>query len=67
MLLWAHHPGLASAAELSYKAAEHDIMLGPGHLFTIDLAPSPWIRFNVAFCMDDAVFSFLRSEVLPVN
>jgi DNA-binding transcriptional MocR family regulator len=64
MFLWAKHPALASAAELSYKAAEHDIMLGPGHLFSTDLAPSPWLRFNVAYCTDGAVFSFLRSEGL---
>ncbi len=48
--------------ELSYKAAEHDIMLGPGHLFSTDLAPSPWLRFNVAYCTDGAVFSFLANE-----
>lgn len=64
MLLWARHPAVCNAAELSYKAAEHDIMLGPGHLFTTDLAPGPWIRFNVAYCTDDAVFSFLRGEGL---
>jgi len=64
MFLWAHHPAIASAGELSYKAAEHDIMLGPGHLFFTDLAPSPWVRFNVAFCLDDTVFSFLRNEAL---
>jgi DNA-binding transcriptional MocR family regulator len=64
MFLWAHHPAIASAGELSYKAAEHDIMLGPGHLFFTDLAPSPWVRFNVAFCLDDTVFSFLKNEAL---
>lgn len=66
MLLWARHPKIANSAELAYKAAEHDIMLGPGHLFTTDLAPSPWIRFNVAFC-DEAVFSFLGEELAPLN
>jgi DNA-binding transcriptional MocR family regulator len=64
MFLWAKHPQLASGAELSYKAAEHDIMLGPGHLFSTDLAPSPWLRFNVAFCTDGDVFSFLEKEAL---
>jgi DNA-binding transcriptional MocR family regulator len=67
MFLWARHPAVTSAAELSYKAAEQDIMLGPGHLFYTDLAPSPWIRFNVAFCQDDTVFSFLKSEALGVD
>lgn len=66
MLLWARHPGIANSAELAYKAAEHDIMLGPGHLFTTDLAPSPWLRFNVAFC-DAAVFAFLQGELPPAR
>jgi hypothetical protein len=39
-------------------------MLGPGHLFSVDLAPGPWMRFNVAFCVDGAVFEFLRSQGL---
>jgi len=64
MFLWARHPGVPSAAELSYRAAERDIMLGPGHLFSTDLAPSAWLRFNVAFCTDGAVFSYLRGEGL---
>jgi DNA-binding transcriptional MocR family regulator len=64
MFLWARHPDLQSAAELSYKAAENDIMLGPGHLFSIDLAPGPWLRFNVAYCTDGAVFAFLRKDGL---
>jgi DNA-binding transcriptional MocR family regulator len=63
MLLWARHPAVANSAELSYKAAEHDIMLGPGHLFGIDLAPSPWIRFNVAYCTDGTVMGFLREAL----
>lgn len=61
MLLWVRHPDVPNSAELAYKAAEHDIMLGPGHLFSLDLAPGPWIRFNVAYCTD-AVFSFLRTQ-----
>jgi DNA-binding transcriptional MocR family regulator len=64
MLLWAKHPAIPNSGEFAYKAAEHDIMLGPGHLFSIDLAPGPWIRFNVAYCTDGAVFSFLREQGL---
>jgi DNA-binding transcriptional MocR family regulator len=63
MFLWAQHPDMNNAAELSYKAAEQDIMLGPGHLFATDLqASSSWIRFNVAFCEDEAIFAFLESQ-----
>ncbi len=60
IFLWARHPDLPNAAELAYKAAEQDILLGPGHLFSPDLQPSAWLRFNVAFCDDPAVFSFLE-------
>jgi len=62
MFLWVRHPGIPNAAELAYKAAEQDILMGPGHLFSVDLAPTPWLRFNVAHCDDDALFSFLEQE-----
>ena len=60
MFLWARHPAIANASELAYKAAEQDILLGPEHLFAVNLEPSPWWRFNVAHCDDDAVFAFLQ-------
>jgi DNA-binding transcriptional MocR family regulator len=68
MLLWARHPAITNSAELAYKAAENDILLGPGHLFLTDLQPSPWLRFNVAFC-SDSVFAFLRGDLgaVPVQ
>jgi DNA-binding transcriptional MocR family regulator len=59
MFLWARHPLVQNAAELAYKAAEQDILLGPGHLFSVDLEPSPWLRFNVAWSQDEAVQRFL--------
>ena len=62
IFLWAKHPGILSAAEVAYKAAEQDILLGPGHLFSPELLPSPWLRFNVAFSEDPAVFTFLENQ-----
>jgi DNA-binding transcriptional MocR family regulator len=59
MFLWARHPLVQNAAELAYKAAEQDILLGPGHLFSVDLEPSPWLRFNVAWSQEEAVQRFL--------
>jgi DNA-binding transcriptional MocR family regulator len=59
MFLWARHPAIQNAGELAYKAAEQDILLGPGHLFSADLEPSPWLRFNVAWSDDDALLRFL--------
>ncbi|MDP2768592.1 MAG: aminotransferase class I/II-fold pyridoxal phosphate-dependent enzyme, partial [Giesbergeria sp.] len=63
MLLWARHPAIENASELAYKAAEQDILLGPGHLFNVDLQPSPWLRFNVAHCQDETVFVFLQHHL----
>lgn len=60
MFLWARHPRIDNASTLAYQAAEHDILLGPGHLFALDLNPSPWLRFNVAFTEDEGVWTFLR-------
>ncbi len=65
MFLWARHPNLPDPVTLSNQAAEHDIMLGPGHLFTADLAPTAWMRFNVAFCGDERLFEFLSGQLKP--
>lgn len=62
VFLWARHPEMPSATELAYKAVEQGILLGPGNLFSPDLQPSPWLRFNVAFCDDPTVFSFLKQQ-----
>ncbi|MDT4850339.1 hypothetical protein FQZ97_844880 [compost metagenome] len=62
MFLWARHPDITNATELAYKAAEQDILLGPGHLFAPDLQPSPWSRFNVAFTEEPQVLAFLKAQ-----
>jgi DNA-binding transcriptional MocR family regulator len=65
LFLWAHHPDIQNAAELAYKAAEQDISLGPGHLFTPNLTPSPWLRFNVAYTDEPQVWAFLKQQTQP--
>lgn len=62
LFIWARHPDIHDAAVLAYKAAEQDILLGPGHLFTPDLAPSSWLRFNVAFTNEPEVLAFLKNQ-----
>jgi DNA-binding transcriptional MocR family regulator len=42
-------------------AAREDIMLAPGHLFSIDGGPSPWLRFNVAYSDDARLYRFLEN------
>lgn len=63
MFQWVRHPGIENATELAYKAAESDILLGPGHLFSIDLEPSPWMRLNVGFCDDPRLWDFMRQHL----
>lgn len=65
MFLWARHAKLPDAVALSNQAAEHDIMLGPGHLFMSDLHATPWMRFNVAFCEDERLYEFLEKQLPP--
>jgi DNA-binding transcriptional MocR family regulator len=65
MFLWARHPEVQNATELAYKAAEQDILLGPGHLFSVDLEPSPWLRFNVAWGQDEPTLQFLAGIKAP--
>ncbi|MEY2655164.1 MAG: hypothetical protein RLZZ524_2192 [Pseudomonadota bacterium] len=62
MFLWARHADMPDAVQTSNQAAEHDLLLGPGHLFSADLAPSPWMRFNVAYCEDERLYTFLESR-----
>jgi DNA-binding transcriptional MocR family regulator len=63
MFLWARHPDIPDAAEVSHRAAEHDIMLGPGHLFRAEEGPCAWMRFNVAFSGDERLFRFLAASL----
>ena len=63
IFLWARHPDLTDTTEVAYKAADQDILLGPGNLFSPDLQPSPWMRFNVIFCGDPAVFAFFAGLI----
>ncbi|MBW8759810.1 MAG: PLP-dependent aminotransferase family protein [Burkholderiales bacterium] len=63
MFLWARHPQLPDPVALSNRAAQHDIMLGPGHLFSATLQPTDWMRFNVAFAGDPRLGAFLEEEL----
>ena len=54
---------LPDPVALSNRAAQHDIMLGPGHLFSATLQPTDWMRFNVAFANDARLGAFLEAEL----
>ena len=63
MFLWARHPAVPDPVALSNRAAQHDIMLGPGHLFSATLQPGDWMRFNVAFAGDPRLEAFLAEQL----
>jgi len=63
MYLWARHPDVPDAAELSRQAAQQGIMLGPGHLFYPEPRQSGWLRFNVAFCGQPRLWDYLDAQV----
>ncbi|MCL4183279.1 MAG: PLP-dependent aminotransferase family protein [Burkholderiaceae bacterium] len=61
LFAWARHPGHADSAPLCYAAIESDLLLAPGHLFMTEDQPTPWMRFNVAFSDQAALYRFLEN------
>ncbi|MFZ1547487.1 MAG: PLP-dependent aminotransferase family protein [Candidatus Nitrotoga sp.] len=61
MFIWAKLNDQSNAAEIASLAAIEGIMLAPGNMFRPNQEPSPWFRFNVAHCGDDATFDFFRA------
>ncbi len=61
MFVWARFVEDCNSAEIARLAASKGIMLAPGNMFRPHQEPSPWFRFNVAHCGDDATFEFLAS------
>jgi len=51
----------ADSFEFAQTAQQHGIMLAPGKLFRPAGADSPWLRFNVAYSQDPALWSYLLS------
>lgn len=63
LYLWARHPDLPDAAELSREAAGQGVMLGPGHLFLVQPRTTGWMRFNVAFSEDERLWQLLAAQI----
>ncbi len=61
MFVWAKLEEGCNSAEIAGIAARKGIMLAPGNMFRPHQEPSPWFRFNVAHCGDEATFEFLSS------
>ncbi|HXH02880.1 MAG TPA: PLP-dependent aminotransferase family protein, partial [Candidatus Competibacteraceae bacterium] len=52
MFLWARLPGVEDATALAAAAEREGVLLAPGQAFRPGQQPSPWLRFNVAWCQD---------------
>jgi len=62
--VWAElPPGAMNAAELAHLALQQDIVLAPGNIFRPVPVASPWLRFNVAYCDEPAIFAFIRRQL----
>ena len=59
MFLWARLPDIDDLLALARFARQDRILLAPGSVFRPDLAPSPWMRFNVTVCQDREALSAL--------
>lgn len=62
MFIWARRDDLANTAEVASRAAAKGIMFAPGNMFRPHQEPSPWFRFNVAHCDDEATFKFFLTR-----
>lgn len=64
MFLWAR-PMDESVDTFAFcqAARSQDILLAPGQLFRPDQSPTPWMRFNVAYCDNDKLFSFMKEQL----
>ena len=63
MFIWARMPDGRDVASLVTRAAGAGIILGPGSVFRPHQEPSPFLRFNAAYCDDARLFTFLRTAM----
>ena len=61
LFAWLDVPGVADTIALAEAAARRAMLLAPGAMFRPGMAPSSKLRFNVAFCQDDAMFRALEA------
>lgn len=59
MFLWCQLPDV-DAADVARHALADDVVFAPGNVFSLSQAATGFLRFNVAQCMDDRVFTVLE-------
>ena len=62
LFLWARLPGHPNASALADQAIGHNIWLAPGQYFRTNEAIDPWLRFNVAYSAEPALWAFLARQ-----
>jgi DNA-binding transcriptional MocR family regulator len=68
MFVWARPADeTVDTLALSQAAAQQNVLLAPGNLFRPDQAPSPWLRFNVAYCDNDKLFNVIEKAMAAVR
>ncbi|MDF2970486.1 MAG: GntR family transcriptional regulator [Microvirga sp.] len=63
MLLWCRLPDGLDAAIVARHALNDDVVLAPGNVFSPAQTARSYMRFNVAQCADERVFTVLASAM----
>lgn len=61
LFLWARFQAEINPIHITQSAAEHDIMLAPGFLFSPEQKETPWFRFNASHMANIRLFNFLNN------
>jgi DNA-binding transcriptional MocR family regulator len=63
MFLWCRLPEGIDAADIARRTLAQDIVLAPGNAFSLSGTAGRFLRFNVAQCDDDRIFTVLEQAM----
>jgi DNA-binding transcriptional MocR family regulator len=63
LFLWCSLPDGVDAADIARRALTDNIVLAPGNAFSLSGSASRFLRFNVAQCQDERIFSVLEAAM----
>ena len=66
MFLWCRLPAGFDAAQVAQACLQQGVVLAPGNAFSLSQQAADCVRFNVAQCWDDKIFTVL-AEVLGAS
>jgi len=61
LFILAKPPGKPDSLAMAQQARQSGILLAPGKLFRPYGQEASWLRFNVAYCQDPALWRFLET------